>query len=445
MAVTEEDVRRAYYANAGAPQSWWITELQLDPSQLVVSDGDGRIYLVPFTVDADDVAFGEPAELVSYDAVAATRGSGTVWLYASAAESRAVTVEAAWDGGAAVRNLGDDPSASQIRAAFALPGATKSDSSLPHHNVSASGEVGGPNADGCSAAIGALNGARGGLKGVSPDAARAAYNHLAAHLRDLGQTPPPFTAAAGDPGDVNETFTADQDEGGEEDEDWEPDVITVDAAGNHAPASVTHTHPHPAYGAQSGDQSHEHEHTHEGDNEHAHEHQPAAAGTNQEGGSDVQFTDEHIASLRESLGLGETDQMDDPGALVEAVAKVARRAAQFAAATGRKLPEGVIAVEREAWDALQVKVRRGEEFRERQLIKERDGVIEAAVAAGKFTAARRDHWKRLWDADPEGTRVVLAGLQRNVVPINDVGIVGDSEDELLEEEYKRLFPPGAAR
>jgi hypothetical protein len=97
-------------------------------------------------------------------------------------------MEHRWNGPAQVKALGDDPTPAQINALFAIPGATKSDSSLPHHDVSG-GKVGAADKDGCTAAIGALNGAQGGVSATQAQKNRA-YSHLASHLRAMGETPP---------------------------------------------------------------------------------------------------------------------------------------------------------------------------------------------------------------------------------------------------------------
>lgn len=41
---------------------------------------------------------------------------------------------------------------------------------------------------------------------------------------------------------------------------------------------------------------------------------------------------------------------------------------------------------------------------------ERDRVIAAAVAAGKFSAERAAHWREQWDANPVATRATIAQL-----------------------------------
>jgi hypothetical protein len=441
--VSEADVRRAYYDREGTTPTLWITELRMDPAELIVADeAGGKVYRVPFSIEAGAVQFGEPREVqVTYADVMAMRGAtGPVVTFASAAESRDLPqlaepgggqgedpdpagpapreVVAAWDGGAAVACMGDDPSASAIRAMFAIPRDTKSDSSLPHHNCSG-GTVGGANPDGCSAAIAALNGGRGGLKGVSASQARAAYNHLAAHLRAAGREPPEFKGA----GSKAASAGAGQ--------------LRIDAAGRHGTFTGTHSHPHAAMGQQGGDTTHDHSHTHSGSGSHAHVH--AAAGSTR--GGKVDFTEDQLAALRSAFGLGEDEELTEEQIVAAAGALRERADAHPVAAGAPQLPRGVIAVDKEAWDALNMRVRRGEEARAAQLRDQRDQVIAAAIRQGKFSVAQRDRWVRAWDAAPDQTREVLASLQPNVVPVGDVGTPGNPDDESMSDEYSALFPP----
>jgi hypothetical protein len=418
MAVSEEDVRRAYYAAEGVPPTWWITELQMSPTQLMVTDGDGRMYRVPFTIAGAGVEFGEPDELAGMADLAASRGTGPVIVFASADDSRAVSA-AGWDGAAAVRNLGDAPSKAALAKCFALPGATKSDSKLPHHDVGADGTVGAPNPVACSAAIAAINGAHGGLVGASAGDKKAAYGHLAAHLRELGKEPPPLQAAAA-PG------------------------LEIDAAGGHGPHGsasepASHEHAHPAFGSQGGDQTHSHPHSHAGDNDHAHEHAPAAAGRDRKGGSDVEFTTEEDTSLRASLGLGEDSELT-PAAIVAAAAGLREQADAKVAAGGRmRLPDTVIAIERSVWEATQKEVEAGRKFREKKTREDRDALIAAAARAGKLPAANIEGWQRAWEKDPDGTKDLLAALPANAVPVNDMGQPGTGYGDDLNSDYERLF------
>ena len=430
VAVTEEDVRRAYYANAGAPPSWWITELQMAPTQLIISDEDtGKTYRVPFTISGSAVAFGQPDELASYEDVAAARGSGTVVAYASAADSRAVVV-AAWDAAAQVANLGDDPSKGAIRALFALPGGTKTDSSLPHHSVSASDhKVGGPDLAGCQAAIGAINGARGGLKGVGPDKLHAAYTHLAKHVRDLGGEPAEFKADAAGQGD-----------GGD------PPALEFDAAGNHGSHSGEHSHPHAAYGAQGDDDTHDHMHRHDGDGVHQHAHDPVSAappggGQPTGGGSDMEFTEDQMAAIRAKLG-----KKDGEDITPEEIAAAFAAPAAPVAASAPEIGDGTYLVDAEILRGYQQRALAGDHAVTQLRTNERDQFIAAAVGAGKFSQARTEHYTRKWDSDPDGTRREIEALAAGLVPVGqgptgkmgfDPDLGGDFEGQAA---YRQLYP-----
>jgi len=79
-SVSVEDVSRKYYETAG--YSMWISELQLDPMQLIVEDdASGSHFRVPITLSGDSFEFGEPIEVVvTYqDAGKATKASAIGW------------------------------------------------------------------------------------------------------------------------------------------------------------------------------------------------------------------------------------------------------------------------------------------------------------------------------------------------------------------------------
>lgn len=111
------------------------------------------------------------------------------------------TVTGTWDAGVAVRRLASPLSISNANDVFAWIDATaiendtvpKTACKLPHHEVSVDGTPGAANMTACSAAIGALHGARGGVDVPVTDR-RAVYDHLAAHMRDGGLEPPAFEA-----------------------------------------------------------------------------------------------------------------------------------------------------------------------------------------------------------------------------------------------------------
>lgn len=96
--ATTEDVRQAFYADA--PWSQWITEMMIEPLQLIVrDDNDGSLNRVPVSIDAgadgaDAITFGPPVRVVvryedaPTDVAAGAAASSSRIVYASRAESR---------------------------------------------------------------------------------------------------------------------------------------------------------------------------------------------------------------------------------------------------------------------------------------------------------------------------------------------------------------------
>jgi prohead serine protease len=103
-----------------------------------------------------------------------------------------VDTSSSWDASQALKNLGDSPSAAQLRDLHAWvdpqkDATTKGAYKLPHHDVSSSGRVGDANMKGVASAMGRLNG--GGLQ--IPEADRqGVYDHLKAHYADAGMDAP---------------------------------------------------------------------------------------------------------------------------------------------------------------------------------------------------------------------------------------------------------------
>jgi hypothetical protein len=63
-AATVEDIRRAYYDQPNVPMSYWITEIQMAPPQLIVCDeASANIYRVPVTINGTDISFGDPVQV----------------------------------------------------------------------------------------------------------------------------------------------------------------------------------------------------------------------------------------------------------------------------------------------------------------------------------------------------------------------------------------------
>jgi hypothetical protein len=135
----------------------------------------------------------------------------TVQHLTAVATHNTATSDSPWDAGANEKPLVSPMTVDQAKRAYAwYDQSAVQDGELPksaakflHHEVGADGTPGAANLAACSAAIGALHGARGGASIPAADR-RGVYDHVAAHLRAAGMEPEPFrslpalTAGAGD-------------------------------------------------------------------------------------------------------------------------------------------------------------------------------------------------------------------------------------------------------
>jgi hypothetical protein len=73
---------------------------------------------------------------------------------------------------------------------------------------------------------------------------------------------------------------------------------------------------------------------------------------------------------------------------------------------------------------------------------ERDTIIASAVEAGKFTPAQKQHFTRLWDADPDGTRALIEGLTPNSALAIAASGYADVDDKQFDQDFGGMFPAG---
>lgn len=162
------------------------------------------------------------------------------------------------------------------------------------------------------------------------------------------------------------------------------------------------------------------------------------------------------AKLREALGLAPDAPDEDVNAAMQSAltstattttttpvadtTTTTAPAAESVAAAATPRLAGTMVIDASAWDAQQERLKRLEAEAVKRAHAERDDVIAAAVRDGKFAPARKDHWKGLWDKAPDQTREVIAGLQKNVIPVDSVGYADDT-DAGIDDEFASLFPP----
>jgi peptidoglycan hydrolase-like protein with peptidoglycan-binding domain len=142
------------------------------------------------------------------------------------------------------------------------------------------------------------------------------------------------------------------------------------------------------------------------------------------------------AKIREALGLSADASDEEVTSTLTAAGYVPAAPAPVAASVNRDAP-GTMRVDASAWQEREDRLKRLEAAMQKSRDNERDQIIASAVKDGKFAPARKVHWARLWDADPEGTREVIAGLAKGVMPTAELGYA-DGETE-ADELYTALY------
>jgi hypothetical protein len=102
------------------------------------------------------------------------------------------------------------------------------------------------------------------------------------------------------------------------------------------------------------------------------------------------------------------------------------------------VPEGAVLIDADELARLRAGAQTAEELAAERARVDRDTVLRAAMGEGRFAPARREHWERQWEHDPDGTRQLLTaseadgGLAPNTIPVKARGITthDDQEHEL---------------
>jgi hypothetical protein len=92
------------------------------------------------------------------------------------------------------------------------------------------------------------------------------------------------------------------------------------------------------------------------------------------------------------------------------------------------------------YNALRVSAARGEEAWRKMREAECGAVLDAAIKAGKFPPARREHYERLWASDPDGTKDMVEKLAANVIPVMTSGYPGVGDETEQEMAYAAMYP-----
>lgn len=150
---------------------------------------------------------------------------------------------------------------------------------------------------------------------------------------------------------------------------------------------------------------------------------------------ELPMSDKFLADVRDRLGITDANASEET-----VLAAFDQRIAAPAPTPTAALPEGVVAVEATQLEQMRADAKAGREARDAQIAAARAATVDAAVADGRISPARRDHWVAALAADP-GSAEILAGLEKGLIPVDLVGVTG-GVDEASDEDatFSKLFP-----
>jgi ATP-dependent protease ClpP protease subunit len=161
--------------------------------------------------------------------------------------------------------------------------------------------------------------------------------------------------------------------------------------------------------------------------------------TNQEG---VDHMADIIKGLRDRLGIKPEATLTDEQ-LLEAVDEALTERAEPTTNT-TTVPAGTVVVDEAALAELRQDAAAGRAARDEQIGSRRDGVVDAAIRAGKVPVARRAHYRTLLDADEEGTTDLLNKLEGgavvNVTPTGYTGGISESATDSDDSLFSTFYP-----
>lgn len=144
----------------------------------------------------------------------------------------------------------------------------------------------------------------------------------------------------------------------------------------------------------------------------------------------AEVTDEELLeALDEALADDEGDDDGDggePGA---------------SASVAPVLPEGVEMIDSAVLAALREAAESGQAAAEAAAVARREGLVQAAVAAGRIAPASRGAWLDQLAKDEEGASALLASLAPNTIPVAEVGLA-DAEASSEDALYNKLYNEG---
>lgn len=106
--------------------------------------------------------------------------------------------------------------------------------------------------------------------------------------------------------------------------------------------------------------------------------------------------------------------------------------------TETNLPAGVVAIDATVLANLQAQAAQGAQARAEQERARRDSILDTAMREGRISAASRDAWASMLEADEDRAVAALNTLAENTIPVTEIGKsdeVGDADAALYAQIY----------
>lgn len=135
------------------------------------------------------------------------------------------------------------------------------------------------------------------------------------------------------------------------------------------------------------------------------------------------FDDDQAATLLDALGLpADTTDIDIALATVkDAVTASTAETAQPSAVAAAARRVGLELIDADTLTALRRDANEGRQIKAAAARKKVEDTVSDAISKGKITAARRQHWLNLIEADPGMAEVLASVPDETAVPLTEIG------------------------
>lgn len=139
-------------------------------------------------------------------------------------------------------------------------------------------------------------------------------------------------------------------------------------------------------------------------------------------GDEMALRDDLIARLGLEAEASDTDILDAVDTATETVEPTGETVAAA-------LPEGVVAVDADAWAQMQADAAAGREALENQATARRENLVQAAIADGRITPASKDKWLASLESDEANAAALLDTLAKGAAaPVTELGHSDEPEN-----------------